>query len=123
MNWIFPVFIAGAFTLSPILAYADDETPSGYTTQEQQKLKKESDAKKAAAAKMTPEEKAAAKKAKDAQAQKYQNATIKATQNPGDSRNMGINKSAEASKAGPTPQRDYINTPEAEQKMMKQHGQ
>ena len=38
-------------------------------------------------------------------------------------RNMGINKSAEASKAGPTPQRDYINTPDAEAKMYKQKGQ
>src|SRR5215470_8818177 len=123
MNRIFAVLITGAFTLSPILAYADNEPQFDYTPQEQQKLKQESDAKKAADAKMTSEQKAAAKKAKDAQAQKYQDATIKTTQNPGDSRNMGINKSAETSKAGPAPQRDYINTPDAEQKAMKQKGQ
>ena len=162
MNRAFAILIAGTFTLSPILAYADNEPQFDYTQQEQQKLQKESDAKKAADAKMTPEQKAAAKKAKDAQAQKYQDATIKQTQNPGDSRNMGINKSAETStgptptdaqrqkyqdatikatqdpagsrsksisksaadsNAGPTPQRDYINTPEAEQKMLKQKGQ
>jgi hypothetical protein len=161
MTRAFAMLIAGAFTLSPILAYAD-EPQFDYTPQEQQKMKKEADAKKAAAAKMTPEEKAAAKKARDAQAQKYQDATIRQTQNPGDSRNMGINKSAETStgptpndaqrqkyqdatikatqdpaasrsaninksaadsKAGPTPERDYINTPEAEQKMLKQKGQ
>src|SRR5215471_7403303 len=123
MNRAFAILIAGTFTLSPILAYADNEPQFDYTQQEQQKLQKESDAKKAADAKMTPEQKAAAKKAKDAQAQKYQDATIKQTQNPAASRSTNIDKSAADSKAGPTPQRDYINTPEAEQKMLKQKGQ
>jgi hypothetical protein len=123
MNKVVTILIAGILSLAPVFALADDQTPSTYTKEEQAKLKKEADAKKAAMAKMTPEEKAAAKKAKNAQTRQYENTTEKITQNPGESRNMGINKSAEASKSGPTPQRDYINTPEAEQKMLKQKGQ
>jgi len=123
MNKALALLIAATFSLAPIFAFADDQTPSTYTKEEQAKLKKEADARKAAMAKMTPEEKAAAKKARDTQARQYENMTEKITQNPGESRNMAINKSAEASKAGPTPQRDYINTPEAEQKLMKNKGQ
>jgi hypothetical protein len=123
MKKLFALLLAGAFALLPALAFADDSTLSGYTPAEQAKMKKEADAKKAALAKMTPEEKAAAKKARDAQRAKYEATTEKITQNPGDSRNMGINKSAADSKSGPTPQRDYINTPEAEQKMLKNKGQ
>jgi hypothetical protein len=117
------MLIAGALALAPLFAFADDRTPSSASSEEQAKMKQEADAKKAATAKMTPEQKKAAKKARDAERQKYQDTTINMTQNPGESRNMGINKSAEASKAGPTPQRNYINTPEAEQKALKQKGQ
>jgi hypothetical protein len=117
------LLIASTFSLTSLLAFADDRTSSNVSPEEQAKMKQEADAKKSATAKMTPEEKKAAKKAKDAERQKMQDATIKMTQNPGESRNMGINKSAAASKAGPTPQRDYINTPDAEAKMYKQKGQ
>jgi NAD/NADP transhydrogenase alpha subunit len=106
-----------------MLASADDRTSADVTATEQAKMKQEAAAKKASYAKMTPEEKAAAKKASNAEHQKYQDSIIKQTQIPGESRNMAINKSAAASKAGPTPQRDYINTPEAEQKLMKNKGQ
>lgn len=78
---------------------------------------------KAKAAKLTPEERAAAKKARNAQTLKYQNMIEERYENPGDQRNMGINKSAEASKAGPTSPRGTINTPEAEKLLMKNKGQ
>jgi len=112
-----------AFALSATAVFADDETPSSYTQDVQKDLKKESDMKKAKAAKMTPEEKASAKKARDSQTLKYQNMIEKATQDPGEQRGISISKSAEASKADPKPQRGYINTPEAEARMMKNKGQ
>jgi hypothetical protein len=105
------------FALVSTLGLAQPVTPA-----DQAKIDKESDAAKAAQTKMTPEQKAAAKKTRKAKAQSDQNTILK-NQNPGEARNMSINKSAAASKAGPTPQRDYINTPEAEQKMLKQKGQ
>ena len=123
MNKALALLTASAFSLTSLLAFADDRTSSNMSSEEQAKMKQEADAKKSAAAKMTPEERKAAKKAKDAERQKMQDATIKMTQNPGESRNMGINKSAEASKAGPTPQKNWINTPEAEQKGLHQKGQ
>ena len=123
MSKAFAMLIAGVVALAPLFAFADDRTPSNANPEEQAKMKQEGDAKKAAAAKMTPEQKKAARKARDAERQKYQDTTIKMTQNPDESCNMGINKSAAASKAGPTPQRDYINTPEAEQKALKQKDQ
>jgi len=87
------------------------ETPTDIKGElnEQAKMKQEADAKKAATAKMTPEQKAAARKARQAEAHKYESRIEKITQNPGASRNMGINKSAAASKAGPTPPRGTIN--------------
>ena len=123
MNKTSAMLIAGVLALAPLFAYADDRTSSDPSAAEQAKMKQEADSRKAATAKMTPEEKKAAKKAKDAERQKMQDTTIKMTQNPGESRNMGINKSAADSKAGPTPQRNYINTPEAEEKALKQKGQ
>ena len=123
MSKTLAMLIAGVLALAPLFALADDRTPSTATPDEQAKMKQDAAAKKAAWAKMTPEEKKAAKKAKDAEHLKYENTIEGITQNPGEQRNMGINKSAAASKAGPTPQRDYINTPEAEQKMLKNKGQ
>ena len=117
------VLVAGALALASMLAFADDRTASDATAAEQAKMKEEAAAKKAKFAQMSPEEKAAAKKASQAEHLKYENTIEGITQNPGTQRNMGINKSAAASKAGPTPQRDYINTQEAEQKMLKQKGQ
>jgi len=117
MNKAIAFLIAGMLSLVPILASAQPVTPA-----EQAKIDKESAAAKAAETKMTPEQKTAAKKARRTKAQSDQNTMMK-TQNPGETRNMSINKSAADSKAGPTPQRDYINTPEAEQKMLKQKGQ
>jgi hypothetical protein len=78
--------------------------------------------KEAAMAKMTPEQKAAAKKAKDAESQKDEDIMIKATQDP-QSRNAAINKSAVASKAGPTPRHGTMNTPEADKVLREQKGQ
>jgi hypothetical protein len=118
MNKALRFLIAGMFSLVSILASAQPVTPA-----EQAKMDKDSAAAKAAQDKMTPEQKAAAKKARKKKAQSDQDTLIKNTQNPGEARNMSINKSAADSKAGPTPQRDYINTPEAEQKMLKQKGQ
>ena len=66
-------------------------------------MKREADAKKAAMAKMTPEQRAAAKRARAAETLKYEETMEKITQNPKEARNMGINKSAADSKAGPTP--------------------
>ena len=123
MNRVLTALLAGAVTLAPVFALADDQTPSGFTPAELAKLRQEADAKKVAAAKMTTEQRAAAKQAQDAERLKYENTIEKITQNPGDARNMGINKSAAASSAGPAPQRGYINTPEAEQKMLTQKGQ
>lgn len=76
----------------------------------------------AAMAKMTPEQKAAAKRARDAEAQKDEDMMIKATQDP-QSRNAAINKSAVASKAGPTPRHGTMNTPEADKVLKEQKGQ
>jgi len=76
----------------------------------------------AAMAKMTPEQKAAARKTRDAVAQKDQDIMIKATQDP-QSKNAAINRSAVASKDGPTPRRGTINTPEADKALMEQKGQ
>jgi hypothetical protein len=76
----------------------------------------------AAMAKMTPDEKAAAKKARDAETQKYEDAMVNATQNP-QGRNAGIAKSAADSKAGPTPRHGTMNTPEADKILREQKGQ
>jgi len=122
MNKLILALCASTFVLSFSSVYADDETPSGYTPSEQAKYKQEADTKQGAVAKMTPEQKAAATKARRAKAQKDQDAMVNSSQNP-QGRNTGILKSAETSKAGPTPQRDYINTPEAEQRLMKNKGQ
>jgi hypothetical protein len=125
MNKTVALAVAGALTLAlaSTAVLADDETPSSYTQDVQKELKKESDMNKAKAAQMTPEEKATAKNAKDAQTLKYQNMIEKATQDPGEQRGISISKSAEASKADPKPRRGYINTPEAEARMMKNKGQ
>lgn len=117
------ILIAGVFALAPLFAFADDHTASTVTPAEQAKMKQEADAKKAAFAKMTPEERAAARKASNTEHLQYENTIEKITQNPGESRNMAINKSAAASKAGPTPPRGTINTPEAEQLLLRQKGQ
>ena len=116
------VLVAAALSLASMFALADDRTPSDVTPADQAKMKTEADAKKAAFAKMTPEERTAARKASDAQHQKYQNTIIGRTQNP-QGASANIAKSVADSKAGPTPQRNYINTPEAEQKMLKNKGQ
>src|SRR5262249_37491347 len=108
MNRILTALLAGAVTLAPVFALADDQTPSGFTRAEQSKMRQEADANKVATAKMTAEERAAAKKAQDAERLKYENTIEKITQNPGDSRNMGINKAAAASSAGPAARRGYI---------------
>jgi hypothetical protein len=123
MNKAFAILTAVALGLASAPAFADDQTPSNFSPAEQAKMKQEADAKKAAAAKMTPEEKAAAKKAKAAEALKNEATIEKITQNPGDARNMGINKSAADSKAGPPPNPVNLNTPEVEQKLLKQKGQ
>jgi hypothetical protein len=117
------MLVASALSLASMFALADDRTSSDVTPAEQAKMKQEADAKKTAFAKMTPEERIAARKASDAEHQKYQDTIVKITQNPLESRNMGINKSAAASKAGPRPPRGTINTPEAEKLLLKQKGQ
>ena len=122
MNKILVVLIAAAFGLSAALATADDKTPDSVTPAEQAKMNKDAAARKAAMAKMTPEEKAAAKKARQAEALKYEDTIESITQNPKEKKNMGINKSAAASKADPRNPVN-LNTPEVEQKLMKQKGQ
>lgn len=123
MNKLFVAIYASALALASAAALADDRTPWNVTTAEQANMKQEADAKKSAFAKMTPESKLAARKASDDEHQKYQDAIIKLTQNPGESRNMAINKSAAASRAGPTPPRGTINTAEAEKLLLKEKGQ
>jgi hypothetical protein len=122
MNKTFALLIAATFALAPAASFADDKTSADLTPAEQAKMKQDAAAKKAAMAKMTPEEKAAAKKAKQAQALKYENHIEDITQNPKESRNMGINKSAAATKNDPKNPVN-LNTPEVEQKLMKQKGQ
>jgi hypothetical protein len=122
MNRLLLALCTSTFALGLSSVYADDETPPDYTQSEQAKYKQEADTKKAAMAKMTPEQKAAATKARRAKAQKDQDAMVNASQNP-QGRNAGILKSAETSKAGPTPPRGTINTPEAEKLLMKNKGQ
>ena len=116
------VLVAGALSLASMLAFADDETPWITTPAEQATMKQEVDAKKAAFAKMTPEERIAARKASDAEHQKYQDTIIRRTQNP-QGASAGIAKSVADSKAGPKPPRGTINTPEAEKLLLKQKGQ
>jgi hypothetical protein len=123
MNKTFAILTAGAFALASAWAFADDQTPASFTPAEQAKMKQEADAKKAAMAKMTPEQRAAAKRARAAETLKYEATMEKITQNPGDERNMAINKSAAASKAGPTPRHGTMNTPEADKILMEQKGQ
>jgi hypothetical protein len=116
------ILAAGALALASVSALADDKTPDNAAPAEQAKMKQEADAKKAAMAKMTPEQKAAAKKAKQAQALKYEDTIENITQNPKGARNMSINKSAAASKNDPRNPVN-LNTPEVEQKLLKQKGQ
>jgi hypothetical protein len=123
MNKTLAILTAGAFALASASAFADDQTPASVTPGEQAKMKQEADAKKAAMAKMTPEQRAAAKKARVAETLKYEETMEKITQNPKEARNMGINKSAADSKAGPTPRRGTMNTPEADKILMEQKGQ
>ena len=123
MNKIFVALITAAFGLASALVTADDKTPDNVSPAEQAKMNKEAAAKKAAMAKMTPEEKAAAKKARQAEALKYEDTIEKITQNPKEEKNMAINKSAAASKAGPPPNPVNLNTPEVEEKLLKQKGQ
>jgi hypothetical protein len=123
MNKTFAILTAGAFALASASAFADDQTPASVTAAEQAKMKQEADAKKAAMAKMTPEQRAAAKKARTAETLKYEDTMEKITQNPKETRNMGINKSAADSKAGPTPRRGTMNTPEADKILREQKGQ
>jgi hypothetical protein len=122
MNKTCAILIAGAFALASASAFADDKTPDEVTPAEQAKMKQEADSKKATMDKMTPEQKAAARKARRAQALKYEDTIEKITQNPKESRNMAINKSAAASKAEPR-HAVNLNTPEVEEKLMKQKGQ
>ena len=116
------ILTAGALALASASAFADDKTSEDVTSAEQAKMKQDAAAKKAAMAKMTPEQKAAARKARQAQALKYEDMTEKITQNPKEDRNMGINKSAAASKNDPRNPVN-LNTPEVEQKLLKQKGQ
>jgi hypothetical protein len=141
MNKAIALLIAATFLVAPIFAFADDQTPSGSTKEEQATKARQAKAQKDQdtiikatqdpqgrnisinkTGQATPEEQAAARKARRAKAQQNQDMMLKASQDP-QGRNANIEKSAEASKAGPTPQKDYINTPEAEQKMLKQKGQ
>ena len=122
MNKTLAILAAGALALASASALADDKTPDNVAPAEQAKMKQEADAKKAARAKMTPEQKAAAKKARDAETRKYEDTIENITQNPKESRNMGINKSAAASKNDPRNPVN-LNTPEVEQKLLKQKGQ
>jgi len=121
-NMAIAILTAGALALASASTFGDDKTPDGVTPAEQAKMKQDAAARKAAMANMTPEEKAAAKKAKQAQALKYENKIEDITQNPKESRNMSINKSAAATKNDPKNPVN-LNTPEVEQKMMKQKGQ
>ncbi len=123
MNKTYAILTAGAFALASASAFADDQTPASVTPAEQAKMKQEADAKKAAMAKMTSEQRAAAKKARAAETLKYEDTMEKITQNPKETRNMGINKSAADSKAGPTPPRGTMNTPEADKILREQKGQ
>ena len=123
MSKISSILIAGAVALAPLFAFADDRTPWDVPMAEQAKMKQQADANKSAFGNMSPDERVAARKASDAKHLAYENTIEKITQNPGDSRNMGINKSAAASKAGPTPPRGTINTPEAEKLLLTQKGQ
>jgi hypothetical protein len=123
MNTILAILTASSFALVSASAFADDNDFGTVTPAEQAKMKKEADAKKAAMAKMTPEQRAAAKKARAAEALKYETTMEKFTQDPKDDRNMAINKSAAASKAGPTPRHGTMNTPEANKILMEQKGQ
>jgi len=122
-NKAIAILTAGALALASASVFADDKTEDNFTPAEQAKMKQEADAKKTAMAKMTPEQKATARKARQAQALKYEETMEKITQNPKEARNMGINKSAADSKAGPTPRHGTMNTPEAEKLLMKQKGQ
>jgi hypothetical protein len=135
------VAVALSLTLTATAVFADDQTPSGSTKEEQATKARQAKAQKDQdtiikatqdpqgrnisinkTGQATPEERAAARKARRAKAQQNQDMMLKASQDP-QGRNANIEKSAEASKAGPTPQRDYINTPEAEQRVMKNKGQ
>jgi hypothetical protein len=123
MNKTFAILTAGALALASASAFADDKTSTSFTPAEQAKMKQEADARKAAMAKMTPEERAAAKKSRAAETLKYETTMEKITQDPKETRNMGINKSAAASKAGPTPRHGTMNTPEADKILREQKGQ
>lgn len=123
MNKTLAILTAGVLALASASAFADDKTPTTVTPAEQAKMKQDADAKKAAMAKMTPEERAAAKKARAAETLKYETTMEKITQDPKETRNMAINKSAAASKAGPTPRHGTMNTPEADKILREQKGQ
>jgi len=122
MNKTLAMLTASAFALVSASVFADDNDFGTVTPAQQAKMKQEADAKKAAMAKMTPAERAAAKKARDAETLKYEETMVKRIQNP-QGASAGISKSVEDSKAGPTPRRGTMNTPEANKILMEQKGQ
>ena len=107
MNKTLAILTAGALALASASAFADDKTSTSVTPAEQAKMKQEADAKKARAAETL----------------KYEATMEKITQDPKETRNMAINKSAAASKAGPTPRHGTMNMPEADKILREQKGQ
>ena len=111
---------ACAFVSASVLA--DDSSVKPMTKKETQDAKAARDAAKAQWAKMTPEEQAATKKAAAAKNRESWTAIEKVSSGVDYDAKKGA-KDAAASKAGPTPPKGYINTPEAEKALSKQKGQ
>jgi len=114
---------AGTMALASAFAFADDRTLSDVTPAEQARMKQEANAKKVALASMTPAERAETRKPVAAQRLQYEDTMEKLVENPKETRNIAINKTAAASKAEPTPPRGWINTPAGNEFLMKQKGQ
>jgi long-subunit fatty acid transport protein len=114
---------AGTMALASAFALADGRTLSDVTPAEQARMKQEANAEKVAFASMTPAERAEMRKTVAHQRLEYLDTLEKLVVNPKETRNSAINKTAAASKAGPTPPRGWINTPEGNEFLMKQKGQ
>jgi cell division protein FtsL len=122
MNRLIVALMAGVFAVATSSVLADDKTPTPPV--DQAKLKAEREAAKAKWAKMTPEEKAATRKAANAKKRADMTELEKMAQEGGDvfDAKQGA-KDAAASKAGPSPAKGTLNTPEANKELQKQKGQ
>src|SRR5580765_6983435 len=113
MNKLIVALCASVFALGSASLLADDSSVKPISKMETQEAKAARADAKAQWAKMTPEEQAATKKAAAAKNRESWTAIEKVSSGVDYDAAKGA-KDAAASKAGPTPEKGFINTPAAE---------